>query len=286
MTPKEINDRQFKINTLLNVLEDVPLHHHFRINRCYNLVVSPAWKIEDSVLDDYHLLFVKSGKGEYVLDGCRQELTRGILIFSSRGVKISSSQDLDDPPYIVPVRFDIYDNNAGEIVDLNIRPFWLSLSIYDIRFIEQLFDRLFKYYSPLETDGQESVCSSIIHQILMEVITQLRKPVIHRDERIESVCFYLRQNPSGRFSLDELAKSAGLSKKYFSRMFRKQVGVSPMEYQLKVRMNFAGFLLEDTGRTIKQIAFDTGYDDQYTFSRQFKKVFNVSPSIYRKIRQP
>lgn len=92
---------------------------------------------------------------------------------------------------------------------------------------------------------------------------------------------YLRQNLDQRLSLDDMAHHARLSKSHFLRLFKEQTGYSPVDYFIHLKLQHACMLLSVTHQTIREISLAVGYDDQYYFSRIFKKVVGVSPSKYR-----
>ncbi|MDO4336715.1 MAG: helix-turn-helix domain-containing protein [Eubacteriales bacterium] len=80
----------------------------------------------------------------------------------------------------------------------------------------------------------------------------------------------------------EIARKAQMSYGYFSRCFHNIVGVSFSDYCIGLRMEHAKKLLNTTGKTVQEIAFQTGYKDEKYFSRLFKKATGKSPSEYRK----
>lgn len=81
---------------------------------------------------------------------------------------------------------------------------------------------------------------------------------------------------------DDLAQIAGLSPSRFSVVFRSIMGMPPMQYVQREKLQRALALLRNTDVTLDMIANDLGYCDAFQFSRQFKKGFHISPSHYRK----
>ena len=96
---------------------------------------------------------------------------------------------------------------------------------------------------------------------------------------------YLRQNLNRHLSLDDMATHARLSKSHFLRLFKEQTGYSPIDYFIHLKVQHACMLLSVTRRPIREISLAVGYDDQYYFSRIFKKVVGVSPSKYREMSE-
>jgi len=86
------------------------------------------------------------------------------------------------------------------------------------------------------------------------------------------------QNPP---SLAELASLTGLSRTYFSRVFKGTTGMRLQEYLIQARINKAKDLLNDINLEIKQIAYEVGFNDPNHFSRTFKRKTGVSPTDWR-----
>lgn len=80
----------------------------------------------------------------------------------------------------------------------------------------------------------------------------------------------------------EAARNAQMSYGYFSRCFHDIIGVSFIDYCTQVRIEHAKQQLENTDKSIQEIAFSVGYNDEKYFSRTFKKITGVIPSDYRK----
>lgn len=89
-----------------------------------------------------------------------------------------------------------------------------------------------------------------------------------------------RQNPP----LEEIASKSALAPNYFHRLFKKNFGITPLNYMLRLRMELAIRLLTTTDKNIKQVAFETGYKNEFYFYRQFKKQYNYSPGKLKNMR--
>jgi len=85
-----------------------------------------------------------------------------------------------------------------------------------------------------------------------------------------------------QITLDDLAKRSGFSAQHLNRVFRRTLGVTPLQYFQQARMELAARLLAENELTIKAIAAQVGFDDPYYFSRVFHEHFQQSPTDYRK----
>lgn len=93
---------------------------------------------------------------------------------------------------------------------------------------------------------------------------------------------YINENYSDRISLSELSGKIGISRSYMAHIFRDAVHQSPKEYLTSVRMTNAEKLLQNSDATIGEVARACGYDDALAFSKAFHKVYEMSPSEFRK----
>lgn len=93
---------------------------------------------------------------------------------------------------------------------------------------------------------------------------------------------YINLHAAEGITVQHVSNVIGVNRTYFSTVFYKHVGVTPMAYITKIRMEKAVKLLSDTTATITEIAYSLGYPDVYSFSRAFKNYYNISPSECRK----
>lgn len=101
-------------------------------------------------------------------------------------------------------------------------------------------------------------------------------------KNIQSAKIYIDQHYSSTLSATEIARTSGMSYSYFSRCFHDVIGESFSDYCTHVRISHAKQMLLNTGKSIQEIAFSVGYQDEKYFSRIFKKVTGTSPSDFRK----
>jgi AraC-like DNA-binding protein len=253
---------------------------HYRVHSSFNVVVPRGWRFENRRNEDLHIVFVRGGRGHYVIQDRRVDLHRGRIIFVAARCTHSAYKDPHDPPEIIPVRFGIYSNDDKRMVEHRPGGFSIDFAPTNVRRFETLFEMLHTH-NQLDPDGfGRSLCSSILNQILIETWRDVsqRRGGRRFDERLEKVRQHLETHPHDPLDLDRLAEIGNLSRKYLSKRFALQYGVSPRAYLLRARMNIAYFLVQHSGKSMKEIAADMGYADQYTFSKQFKRVFSIPPS--------
>jgi AraC-like DNA-binding protein len=100
------------------------------------------------------------------------------------------------------------------------------------------------------------------------------------DQQISVAINSLHDNPAHRWTLNELAKRADMSRSTFALKFKEMVGVSPMEYLTNWRMLLAGDRLTTSSESIFVVAQSLGYESESAFSTAFKRVMGCSPRQY------
>ncbi|WP_167606204.1 AraC family transcriptional regulator [Maribellus sediminis] len=95
---------------------------------------------------------------------------------------------------------------------------------------------------------------------------------------------FMLVNLKNKVTLKQLANEVHLSGSYFTRLFLSRTGFSPIDYfnQLKIQQSCRH--LDNRELSISEVAREVGFEDQFYFSRMFKKVMNQSPREYRKGR--
>lgn len=104
------------------------------------------------------------------------------------------------------------------------------------------------------------------------------------DQRLAIVLSSIHSEPSRNWGLEELAKTAGMSRTSLAVRFREMMGVPPLAYLTQWRMYLARRELR-TGASISEAAASVGYASESAFSSAFKRVMDVAPGQYRRTAQ-
>lgn len=102
---------------------------------------------------------------------------------------------------------------------------------------------------------------------------------------VKKAQLYLCQHATLPISRWQVAESVHTSEDYLTRVFKKQLGLSPWDYLNRYRVHLASSLLRNTGMSVNEVSIATGFQDQAYFCRVFKKVKGYSPIHLRSGRR-
>lgn len=143
---------------------------------------------------------------------------------------------------------------------------------------EDLMQMEFSYLCAKEAVG-EYVTAEKREEIIVEPPRGADKKAVPQE--VEFICNYMNEHYSEKITLNEIADSVGFSKYYISRLFKQHMGVTIIDYLIKIRLDKAKELLKTGEYSIKQISYMIGYSDPNYFTWSFKKYLGMSPIKYR-----
>lgn len=111
------------------------------------------------------------------------------------------------------------------------------------------------------------------------------KNLIKQDKKTKHVSeavHFIHNNFHKKISTSDVAKAINLDKRYLSSIFKEKLQLTVSEYIAKIKLDKSKELLQSTNLRISDIANTVGFDDQFHFSKFFKKSEGLSPMQYRK----
>ncbi|MAT40542.1 MAG: AraC family transcriptional regulator [Ectothiorhodospiraceae bacterium] len=102
------------------------------------------------------------------------------------------------------------------------------------------------------------------------------------DPHIGKALEIMHKAPGGSWTLETLAEEIGMSRTSFATRFKRLMGVSPMKYLARWRVQLAKHQLVKSKKAVYQIAFDLGYQSEAAFTKVFKKYMKTTPSAFRR----
>lgn len=128
----------------------------------------------------------------------------------------------------------------------------------------------------------EAACSQLIHRLLCLLLLDETEQRPDEGDCIAQSIRFMNRHLFQPIGVQEVADAVNLSPSHFSRRFKARTGYSPYEYIVLRRIDRAKYLLASTDKSIKEIAFATGYNSEENFIHSFQKNVGISPSLFRK----
>lgn len=128
----------------------------------------------------------------------------------------------------------------------------------------------------------EAACSQLLHRMLCLMLLDDADIVRDNDTVITRSIRYMNEHLFEQITVADAAAAVSLSPSHFSRQFKRHTGYSPYEYIVLRRLDKAKYMLTSTQLTVKEIAYQIGYNSEENFIHSFQKNVGISPSLFRK----
>jgi AraC family transcriptional regulator, alkane utilization regulator len=106
-----------------------------------------------------------------------------------------------------------------------------------------------------------------------------------RDRFVGRALSMLHARPAHPWTVDELARKAGLSRSALAQRFTCLVGQPPMQYLARWRLQVAAQEMLSGSKSLAAVAAEVGYESEAAFNRAFRRVFGMPPARYRRERK-
>ncbi len=136
---------------------------------------------------------------------------------------------------------------------------------------------------PSETlEAYRRIAHLAAKQIALKITDQLVDPETAMPPTVVNACGYIRARAMvDDINLTEVARHCCVSEGHLSRIFHHATGLTFREYLAQVRVERAKSLLIHSGKTVTEIAYESGFQSLSQFHRMFRKIHGVSPGVLR-----
>lgn len=206
---------------------------------------------------------------------------------------------IDVAPHILSEVIASYLKPDAAIADLELDTFFNTPSFLENMYSAQ-HTHLGQYLLQLENMLIHKIASTSdfnkeFYYTLSEKIVEDHVPVIKQLQNVKAIKletrkalyrkllkarFYIADKFNTDLSIELVARDCGISEYHFFRLFKSAFGISPHQFLIAQRLNFAKQLIEKERPSMTTLAMETGFPDVASFSKSFKKQFGLSPSNY------
>jgi len=244
-----------EISAAVFVPPDMNMKKHIHRNRQFHgFVLGNKEGIKDYRFSDGRIMRIEGSMLYYLPKNSSYDVK---IIRPSGCYAINFDADIEDEPFAIPLR------NA----DLLKRSFRAACSERysddELRIPSAkcaIYNAIYQAYKETE----ESYVTSRQAEMLTPAIEEINRALTDKSLTVE-----------------HLAKICGISDVYFRKIFLHRFGISPKEYIIDKRMEYARQLLATGDFSVTEVAENCGYSEPCHFSREFKRKFGISPKHYR-----
>lgn len=145
-----------------------------------------------------------------------------------------------------------------------------------------------------EKSGEQFGSDFLIHLLILELFVMISRVLKLEWERsiaedspqqkelVNLAIQFIRDHYERDINLNDICGYVFLSPSYFARIFKKEIGYSPISYLINTRIERAKELLAETEEKVSEIALSVGFSTQQRFNDAFKKITGLTPLEYRK----
>ena len=238
--------------------------------------------------EGYHLHVILSGRGLLTVEGREYELRAGQMFIEKPGELTAYRADLENPWSYCWMTFGgAFAHRLAAAAGFTLGVNALDCNIDPLKF--------YRVADSVLTHQELSIAGSLRRFGLMNEYLALAVDsaaagsdtkgrqfflVRNGDEYMDYAVDFIRRNYAA-ISVTDIAAYLGISRSHLTRLFKSSMNCSPSEFLMHIRMERSAWLLANTAMSVQEISNIIGYEDQLTFSKAFKKVFDVSPKYYR-----
>ena len=232
--------------------------------------------------NSYDFLYITEGEGIYESNNIQQELKVGYIAIIKSGEKVKFTPTIGKQTsyYHISVvcmqytlfleKIDLFQKSPIANIGQNV-------------VIENIFDNMLHILKE-NKNGSQAVLNTYLFLALSIANYKLLNYHEKTDptiEKINTAVEILRHDTTAKISPEEIAKRIGISYSLFRRIFKENMGTSPAQYQMDIRLKKAQELLTTTNYSIAKIAEILGFSDTAQFSTFFRKRQIMTPREYR-----
>ena len=231
------------------------------------------------------LFYVVDGKGEFNIQGQRFPVKPNDFVIINPQVEHTELSSPDEPlEYIVLGINGLSFSNLTPVSEgghpfsfFNLRDEQKDILRYLNAMVQEATSQSMSY---------ELVCHNLLEILLIKILRHQHfdLEVGKQSKATKDISFikhYLETYYHESIQLEALASMTHLSRFYISHSFKKEIGMSPIEYLIDIRIKESKILLRTTNYSISQVADIVGFTTPTYFSKQFRKSTGISPTDYR-----
>lgn len=257
--------------------------------RLFHLNDPQGTEVEYHYHDFHKILILLSGQGTYAIEGQRYALQPGDVVVLGSGT-VHRPEFGSGMPYERMILYFSPDFLRFFSQESDILSMLEEHSGFVVRTAEPKRRLLLEQFEQMEKELAGGECGNrlIVQSCILRLLAELGRirfgledthpeKQLPKDEKIRNVLQFIGAHLTEPLDVERLARSCFLSKYYFMRRFKEELGVSVHRYILEQRLMLAKSLL-DNGKNATEACYGSGFRSYSAFSRDFASLFGSTPT--------
>jgi AraC-like DNA-binding protein len=235
------------------------------------------------VLPQFQLVYISEGKGIFGVEGKTYTVTPGSMLLILPGMKHFYKPLSETGWHEYWVGFSgAYFNHFLEEEILSRKHVFFTPGLRDS--ILATFQQIFEEVSSQRPLYQLKACSGVF-SLIADILADERRneQPNYFEEIVQKAKYLMESNVDGAINMPNIAGIIGISASRLNEIFKTYTAMTPYQYYIDIKIHKAQNILEQEKSPIKEIAFKLGFEDQYYFSRLFKRKTGKTPSTWRNL---
>ncbi|MBE5737466.1 MAG: helix-turn-helix transcriptional regulator [Clostridiales bacterium] len=278
----------------LIVINKIVTIHYFEFDKdfSYDFEKHNFWEI---VYTDKNDLICSTESGQTLL-------TQGNMIFYKPDFTHAHSADGKQKPKVFIISFEchseamhFFEDKVITLTPEQVKYLYLILNqaklTFDIPYSDPNLKKMKILPSP--TLGGEQIIKNLLELLLIDIMKTQTETIQGNNtfisefelgnKLIKDIKILLKENIYSNISIDYICQKTHYSKSYIFKQFKKQTGKTIIEYYVNLKINEAKKLLRQNVYSINEIADKLCFDTPNYFSKTFKKISGITPTMYKKM---
>jgi len=274
---------QYPVNSVTPSLSIYPKIEISKIHTLFYQEKELGFKFDGESHSSWEFTYVDKGYMYTEVNGKKFRLNQGEAMFYGPNQYHTQYTDITSSVCFITLVFDMQLQNADEFLN---KTFTIDTEIKELlrKIINEKQNN--HYYS-------DDIILCYFKELIIKLLRSLKlETTIHtldsasknyiENNVVKKTIEYIHNNIDKRITLSDISQYVFISQSYLSRIFKKQMGVTLVEYINHLKLEKSKDLIRTGKYSLTQIADMLGFTSVHYFSRQFKEKYGISPSSYSK----
>ncbi len=232
---------------------------------------------------NYIIHYILSGKGTYQVGERRYEIRQGQGFLIEPEAITFYKADGEDPWSYLWVGFS-GEQADNYLEDLGLNSNQLVFQSDQAKDLKRIVVKMLNYHTSSQTN--QYYLQSLLYEFFAVLTKDAQLAAVTKETKesiyVQKAISFIRNNYSSGIGVKDIANHVCVSRSYLYKLFEEALQMSPKDFLTQFQISRSKELLTVTDLSIEGVAMSCGYGDALVYSKTFKKIIGMPPSVYRR----